>query len=291
MSIIFASIAIVTGSMVQQEFLAESLKWRAERVADLKKPEGWLTVAGLFWLSEGENMVGANAGSKVLLPSTAGVASEVGSLLIAKRKVSLKVLVGVIERVNGVAASGTVALKTDGEGKPDTVSVGSVTFKVIVRGKRIGVRLFDSNSVYMKEFNGCHWYPVNAAYRVKGKFVPYTPPKKVNILNILGDYEPTTLPGYVEFTLNGKLCRLDAQDEGETLFFNFKDITSGTMTYPPGRFLNVPKPVNGVVDMDFNKSVNPPCAFTAFATCPLPPQSNILKIRVSAGELIHHPAK
>ncbi len=291
MSVILASIAIATGSMVRQEFLAESLKWRAERVADLKKPEGWLTVAGLYWLSDGENTLGTKPGSKVLLPATSSAAPTVGSLLIAKRKVSLKILDGISAKVNGVVASGTVALKTDGDGKPDTISVGSVKFKIIVRGKRIGVRLYDSNSIYMKEFNGCHWYPVNAAYRVKGKFVAYTPPKKVKILNILGDYEATTLPGYVEFTLNGKVCRLDAQDEGDTLFFNFKDITSGTMTYPPGRFLNVPKPVNGMVDMDFNKAVNPPCAFTAFATCPLPPKSNILNIRVSAGELIHHPAK
>ncbi len=291
MSIILASLALVTGSVVQQEFLSESLKWRAERVATLKKPEGWLTVAGLFWLSEGENSLGTRTGSKVLIPGTSGAASDIGSIVITKRKASLKVIDGVAVKVNGEVVHGAIAIKTDGEGAPDTIAVGSVTFKIIVRGKRIGVRLFDSNSIYMKEFNGCHWYPVSAAYRVKGKFVAYTPPKKVNILNILGDIEPTNVPGYVEFTLNGKACRLDAQDEGNTLFFNFKDMTSGTITYPPGRFLNVPKPVNGVVDMDFNKAVNPPCAFTAFATCPLPPQSNILKIRVSAGELIHHPAK
>ena len=291
MGILLASMAVATGAMVQQAFLTETLKWRVEREATLKKPEGWLSVAGLFWLSEGENTLGAQAGSKILLPTASGAAMQVGAIFVNKRKVAIKVLTGAEAKVNGVAATGVVQLKTDGEGKPDTVTVGSVSFKIIVRGKRIGVRLFDSNSIYMKQFSGCHWYPVNAAYRVKAKFVAYTPPKKVEILNILGDYEPATLPGYVEFTLNGKECRLDAQDEGDTLFFNFKDLTSGTLTYPPGRFLNVPKPVDGVVDMDFNRSVNPPCAFTAFATCPLPPKSNVLSVRVSAGELVHHPAK
>ena len=296
MGILIASLAITSGAlttfpMVQQSFLTDSLKWRADREAALKKPEGWLTVAGLFWLSEGENKLGSGAGQRILLPSNSGSASDVGAIFINKRKVAIKVLAGAEAKLNGIAVTGIVPLKTDADGKPDTVTIGTVSFKIIVRGKRIGVRLFDSNSVYMKEFSGCHWYPVNAAYRVKAKYVAYSPPKRVDILNILGDYEPTNIPGYVEFTLNGQTCKLDAQDEGDTLFFNFKDMTSGTMTYPPGRFLNVPKPVDGVVDMDFNKAVNPPCAFTAFATCPLPPKSNILNVRVSAGELVHHPAK
>lgn len=291
MSLILASIAILSTPLVQQDFLAESLKWRVARDASLRKPEGWLTVAGLFWLAEGENSVGSGSGNKVLLPASSTTSSSIGTLIVKGKKVSLRVNARESVMVNDKAVTDTVELKTDSGGTPDTVKVGTVTFKIIVRGKRIGVRLFDSNSKYMREFSGCHWYPVNAAYRVKAKFTPYTPPKKVMILNILGDQEAVSLPGYVEFTINGKACRLDAQDEGDTLFFNFKDITSGTITYPPGRFLNTPRPVDGFVDMDFNKAVNPPCAYTAYATCPLPPKSNILNVRISAGELTHHPAK
>jgi uncharacterized protein (DUF1684 family) len=290
MSILLASMAIASSSMVQKTFIAESLQWRKDREAVLRKPEGWLSVAGLFWLSEGENKLGSGSGHRVMLPAASGAAADVGSIFINKRKVAIKVLAGAQAKVNGAVATGVVPLKTDVDGKPDTVTIGSVSFKIIVRGKRIGVRLYDTNSVYMKEFSGCHWYPVNAAYRVNAKYIAYTPPKKVDILNILGDYEPTAIPGYVEFKLNGQDCKLDAQDEGDTLFLNFKDMTSGTMTYPPGRFLNVPKPKDGLVDLDFNKAVNPPCAFTAFATCPLPPKANILNIRISAGELVHHPA-
>ena len=291
MSVILASVVLVTGIAIQQDFIAENMKWRANREATLRKPEGWLTVAGLFWLDQGVNTLGTATGSKVLLPKGSGANGDSGYLVMKSKSVSIvpdpnsKIL------INGAETKTTTELKTDAEGKPDTVQIGSVTFRIIVRGKRTGVRLYDSNSIYMKEFSGCHWYPVNSSFRIKAKFTPYAPPKKASILNILGDTETVTLPGYVEFSINGKACRLDAQNEGDTLFFNFKDLTSGTLTYPPGRFLNTPKPVDGYVDLDFNHAVNPPCAYTAFATCPLPPKSNILNVRISAGELVHHPVK
>lgn len=290
MSIVLASIAVASGMMVQQQYLTESLKWRADREAALKKPQGWLSVAGLFWLAEGNNTVGTSAGTKVVLPASSGAPSGTGVITMTGKKISIKPSTGADIKVNGKSITDAVMLKSDADGSPDMVQIGSVFFMIIVRGKRTGVRLFDAKSISMKEFSGCHWYPVNNAFRVKAKFVPYSPPKKANIMNVLGDVDVVSLPGYVEFTIDGKACRLDAQDEGDTLFFNFKDMTSGTITYPPGRFLNVPKPVDGVVDLDFNKAVNPPCAFTAFATCPLPPKSNILNVRISAGELNHHPA-
>ncbi len=290
--IVLASISLLAlGGLPQDTYIGQIHKWRAQTEANLKRPEGWLTVAGLFWLSEGENSMGTKSGSRIALPASSGAANQVGTVTLSGKKATLNILAGVAVQVNGSPVTGSVELKSDASGKPDTVQIGTISFRVIVRGKRTGIRLFDSNSRGMKEFSGCHWYPVNSSFRFKAKFTPYSPPKKVSILNILGDTETVSLPGYVEFSVNGKGCRLDAQDEGDTLFFNFKDITSGTLTYPPGRFLNVPKPVNGFVDLDFNKAVNPPCAFTAFATCPLPPKSNILNVRISAGELIHHPVK
>ena len=288
---LLASLVACSGSMVQNDFLIQSMKWRAERESTLKKPEGWLTVAGLFWLNEGENSLGSALGNKVVLPPSSTTSSSVGILTLMGKKVTLTVSAGQSVKVGDEAVSAPVVLKTDADGKPDTIHVGGVTFRIIVRGKRIGVRLYDSNSRYMREFSGCHWYPVNEAFRFKAKYTSYVPARKAQILNILGDIETVVVPGFVEFSVNGKPCRLDAQIEGDTLFFNFKDRTSGTITYPPGRFLNTPKPVDGFVDLDFNRAVNPPCAFTAFATCPLPPKSNILDVRISAGELTHHPAK
>jgi len=275
--------------MKQPDYKADLTQWRKDAEARLLKPEGWLTVAGLFWLSEGENSLGTKTGGAVELPIHSGAASEVGKLLRNGKKVSLEVHEGVDVKVNGQAGT-HFDLKTDAEGRPDTVQVGTVSFRIIVRGERVGVRLYDSGSKAVKEFKGRHWYPVKPEYQIKAKFVPYEPAKTFQILNILGDTELATVPGYVEFSLQGKTYRLDAQDEGDTLFFNFKDSTSGKDTYPAGRFLNTPKASNGVVLLDFNKAVNPPCAFTAFATCPLPPQSNILKVAIPAGELTHHPA-
>jgi lysophospholipase L1-like esterase len=129
---------------------------------------------------------------------------------------------------------------------------------------------------------------VNDAYLVKAKFIPYETPKKVGIANITGDVDEATVPGYVTFTMDGQECRLEAQSEGDGLFINFKDRTNGDVTYPPGRFLDAPKPENGVVYLDFNQAYNPPCAFTAFATCPLPPPQNFLKVAIPAGEKKYH---
>jgi len=112
---------------------------------------------------------------------------------------------------------------------------------------------------------------VNERFRITAKFVPYNPPKRLSVPNILGDTEEEASPGYVEFTLDGHPCRLDPLEEGDGLFFIFKDLTSGKETYPPGRFLYAPKPKNGEVMLDFNKAVNPPCAFTPYATCPCRP--------------------
>ena len=284
---ILSALVLATLTQTPQSYLTEALKWRIDRETALKRTDGWLSVAGLVWDTEGDSSIGSKKGSKIQI---SGIPAEVGKLTITKRKASLTVNPGADVKVNGMAVTGTVAIKTDADGVADAVQFGTESFKVIVRGARIGARIFDSNSVFMKEFSGCHWYPVNENFRIKAKYTAYTPPRKVNIMNILGDVDSVAVPGYVEFVIDGKSCQLDAQEEGDTLFFNFKDFTSGTITYPAGRFLNVPKPVDGFVDLDFNKAINPPCAFTSFATCPLPPSSNILKVRISAGELNHHPA-
>jgi len=121
--------------------------------------------------------------------------------------------------------------------------------------------------------------------------VPYDPPKSVGITNVIGDTAPVSIVGFVEFTMDGKTCRLDAQGAGAGLFINFRDLTSGDSTYPAGRFLDTGRPVNGEVELDFNRATNPPCAFTAFATCPLPPRQNYLEVGIPAGEKTHHPAE
>jgi uncharacterized protein (DUF1684 family) len=170
------------------------------------------------------------------------------------------------------------------------VQVGDLKFRIIERGGRIGVRLYDPHAATVTEFKGLHWFEPSDKYVITAKFTPYLPHKEIRITNILGDTAPVGSPGYVTFSIDGKEYRLDAESEGDGLFFNFKDLTNGKTTYAAGRFLNTEKAKDGVVTIDFNRATNPPCAYTAYATCPLAPKSNYLPVAIPAGEqfLGHH---
>ncbi|HEV2350103.1 MAG TPA: DUF1684 domain-containing protein [Terriglobia bacterium] len=268
--------------MSTPSYQAEIEKWRHEREVGLKADGGWLTVAGLFWLKEGENTVGAGPSNAIVLPKGSAAAS-VGVFEFHDGQTQFQAAPGVHILVNGNPAT-LATLKSDTSDAPDMIQAGDLTMFVIQRGKRFGIRLRDKNSAMRKAFTGLKFFPPDQRYRVVAKFTPYHPPKKIPIPNILGDTEEEASPGYVEFTLNGHACRLDPVTEGDTLFFIFKDLTSGKETYPSGRFLNTPMPENGEVTLDFNKAYNPPCAFTPYATCPLPPKQNQLAIRIEAGE-------
>jgi uncharacterized protein len=236
-------------------------QWRAQREAELKADGGWLTVSGLFWLKEGINRAGTKGTSDIVLPR------------------------GPAE-LNGQTAGAAIPLMSDPEGKPDLIQFDAFTLFVIHRGERYAIRLKDTQSATRKEFTGLHWFPVKESYRVVAKFVPYQSPKMLTIPNILGETEQDTSPGYVLFKLDGQSLRLDpVVEDDQQLFFIFHDLTSGKETYPPGRFLYTGLPKNGEVVMDFNQAQNPPCAFTAYATCPLPPKQNRLPVRIEAGEL------
>ena len=156
---------------------------------------------------------------------------------------------------------------------------------MIQRGSRTGIRLKDASSAARRNFAGLHYFPIREAFRIKAKYTPYDQPRKIRIVNVLGDASEDLSPGYVEFDLAGKHCRLEPLLEGNLLFFIFKDKTSGRETYPAGRFLYANLPKAGRVILDFNKAINPPCAFTPFATCPLPPRQNRLGVSIEAGEL------
>jgi len=264
-------------------YQAEIEQWRHRREERLKAEDGWLTLVGRFWLKEGENTIGAGAGNTIVLPK-GSAPGKVGVIGFHNGNTAFRAAPGVEVTVNG-KTSVTAVLKPDISGAPDVLQVRGLTMFVIQRGNRFAVRVKDKNSEARKTFRGLKYFPVTEEYRVKAKFVPYNPPKKIAIPNILGETEEVASPGYAEFTLNGQLCRLDPVNEGDVLFFIFKDRTAGKETYPAGRFLYTDNPKGGEVILDFNKAVNPPCAFTAFATCPLPPQQNHLPVRIEAGEM------
>ena len=279
-----AALPILLLQASASSYQTEIRQWQHNREAALTAEDGWLTVAGLFWLKEGENTIGTDRRNKFVLPKSSAPILA-GFFELHNGTTSFQPAVGANFTLNGQPLVSRVTLKPDSSGSPDVLRLNDLTMFVIRRGNRFGIRLKDKNSPTRKAFTSLKYFPISEAYRVVAKFVPYDPPKKIAVPNILGDTEQEPSPGYVEFTLNGQKCRLDPVSEGNGLFFIFKDLTSGKETYPPGRFLDTDLPKNGEVVLDFNKAVNPPCAFTPFATCPLPPKQNHLPVRVEAGEL------
>jgi uncharacterized protein len=260
-------------------------EWRANRIQRLKSEDGWLTLVGLFWLQEGDNSFGSDPSNKVVFPKDKAP-SKAGTLHLEKGAVHLQVEPGVTITSDGKPVTSMV-LKSDADGEPTTLDLGSLRFFVIDRMGKLGIRLKDKENPLRKSFQGVDSYPIDAKWRIEAKFEPYKPEKKIPILNILNMLEDTPSPGALVFDVNGKTYRLDAVlEKGETDYFIiFVDQTNGKETYGAGRYVYVsPAGPDGKVILDFNKAYNPPCVFSHFATCPLPPPQNKLALRVEAGE-------
>jgi hypothetical protein len=266
------ALAFVCGVLwaASDAYRAQIEQWRRHREAALTADGGWLTVTGLFWLREGANTFGPASSNDIVLPPDAALKD--GAFELHGGKVSLR------------QEGQTRELRSDMSGKPDTVTMGALTMFVIHRGDKYGIRLKDNNSRLRKEFTGLHYFPVSEEYRVTTRLVPDA--RKIPILNILGQVEDTPSPGYVEFELHGQKLRLTPVEESPNeLSFIFRDLTAGKETYGSGRFLDTELGKDGTVVLDFNQAYNPPCAFTPYATCPLPPKENRLAVRIEAGEL------
>lgn len=269
-------------------YVQEVQEWRAQREASLRRDDGWLTVVGLTWLKAGENRIGSDPRCDIVLPSPS-VPPTIGTVHFDGSRALFRPAPGADARINGSPATEQV-LRPPPDG-PDVISAGTVTAFVIRRGSRFGIRMRDTESEARRTFAGNEWFPIQDAYRVKARFVPHPQPTTVMIPNVLGDLDPWPSPGIVTFTLGGTTCTLQAVYEGadrDALFFIFRDGTTGQGTYPAGRFLYADAPVAGEVVLDFNKAHSPPCAFTPYATCPLPPKGNALPVRVEAGERYAH---
>ncbi|HEV7668657.1 MAG TPA: DUF1684 domain-containing protein [Thermoanaerobaculia bacterium] len=269
---------------VDEAFLKDVETFRQERIDGLKKPEGWLSLVGLFWLQEGDNRFGSGAENRVIFPE--GSAPEVaGNFVRRGDKVTVEAAAGAGLTSDAKPVTRLdLAVDADKDG-PTHLELGSLRFYVIKRGDRLGVRVKDTTSPLVKNFPGIDTYPTRAEWRFEAKFEPYVPVKKVPVPNILGQVEDVSSAGAVVFEIAGKTYRLDGLGEpGEGLSLIFADDTNGNETYGAGRFLDTDPPKDGKVVVDFNKAYNPPCAFTAFATCPLPPKQNRLALRVEAGE-------
>ena len=285
----FLFLTILTSTKAQTNFdVAELKKWDAERIAALKQPDGWLNLEGLFWLKKGANSFGSSKENE-LVYDNAAFPKHLGDFIYEDGKVYWKD--AVTEKITikdnaglVVANAETLNLLTATEG--DYISQWKdFLWVVIKREDKVGVRFRNLKAKTLLEFKGIERFPVDARWRIKAKVIPQNQ-NPLMIMNVLGQNTAQKHGGQLVFEIEGKTYRLDAIDEGGVrLFVAFADATSGKTTYGSGRFIELDKPdADGYTYIDFNKAYNPPCAFTEFATCPLPPPQNRLSIAIPAGE-------
>ncbi|MCZ6669556.1 MAG: DUF1684 domain-containing protein [Acidobacteria bacterium] len=264
----------------------EIQNWRDERLERLQSETGWLTLVGLFWLREGENRFGTDPANSIVLPE--GTAPPfAGSFFFKSGKVRL-----VAPETSRITLDEQVItkriLRADDSGEPDVLRLNDLYLYLIRRGNRTGVRVKDPNNPIRTGFQGLNYFPIEPRFRIRTKLIPFDPPREIQVPNVLGTVESMEAPGQVQFPLMGRTIRLtpviEYPEKPRLLFFIFSDPTNRKETYGAGRFLYADLEEDGSVILDFNKAYTPPCAFTPFATCPLPPAVNRLQVRIEAGE-------
>lgn len=265
--------------------------WRSQREHELSAPDSWLTLVGLEWLKPGVNSFGSAADNQIKIRAEAP--PHIGLLTVSGSTVQLLAPSGGFPadlQIDGKPAR-EGALSAD-DAKPSTLTWHGLTLVVLPRGGRYALRVKDADSPTRTQFRGLHWYAPDPAYRVTARWIPYNPPQVERIATVIGTTLNMTAPGAAEFLLKGKIYLLEPVIEGgekDKLFFILRDTTSQTTTYEAARFLHTGLPSNGLTQpgnltLDFNELYNPPCAYTPYATCPLPPEKNRLSVAIEAGE-------
>jgi uncharacterized protein (DUF1684 family) len=257
--------------------------WKAARIADLKSEHGYLNLAGLFWLREGSNTFGSGAGNDIVFPAAA--LPEMGSFELGDDGVEMHIRSGADVRIDGKRVS-RVMMVDDTGGNPSLVTFGTFSWTVIRRADRFALRLRDFDHPALRTFPPIDYFPTDEKLRVQASLRRYDQPRIVRVDTVIEglDYNPSS-PGLLRFELGGRSFELEAYDADDEFLLVFGDTTSGTETYPAGRFLYTEKPdQDGMVVLDFNTAQNPPCAFNEFATCPVASPRNRLAVRIAAGE-------
>lgn len=280
-------VAAEPAAVVNQDtgYAQEIASWRATRLAQLTKVDGWLSLIGLHFLQPGDNTLGTAKDNTVVLakgPAHLGVAT-----VSAEGKVTLKPEAAAGVKIAGASVGEGELKPGEGVAKPTLVTCGSVTFFVIERGGKKALRVKDSESERRAHFAGLDYFPIDPSWRIEARWVEFEKSRLLPVTNMIGQTSPEPVPGKAVFERDGKTYELLAIDEGrnEPLFFVISDATSGRETYGASRFIYAEWPKDGKIVLDFNRAENPPCAFTPFATCPLPPKENRLPIAVCAGEM------
>jgi uncharacterized protein (DUF1684 family) len=272
-------------------YIRQIEQWRADRVARLTAPDGWLSLIGLEWLHEGANRIGSGADNDVVLKAGP---SHLGTVTLAADG-SLRIVLDPAAAATVDGKHVTEAVLVDdmhaGENGPTTVRFGSASFYVIDREGRKALRVKDPDAETRQHFAGIDYFPIDPSWRIDADWIPFQPAHKLEIGSVIGTIDAVDVPGKAVFQRDGHTFELMPYQEepGGELFFVIADRTSGKETYGAARFFYAALPKGGLsqpgkVELDFNKAYNPPCAFTPFATCPLAPPENRLDVAVTAGE-------
>jgi len=279
--------ALVLGwTSAADTYRSEVEAFRAHRAEEIRGPGGWASLVDLHWVTPGRYTIGQAAANAVALPAPSAP-PRIGILTVTTDGATLDLDSGVVATVKGQPVR-AVTLAVNGP--PETaVVIGKVSIALIRRGARLALRVWDEASPTRRALEGLKWMPIDPAWRLNASFTPHTPAPLVPIANVLGETIQMQNPGQIAFSVAGHTYRLEAfleSRDAKQLFFMFRDGTSNKTTYGVGRYLYTDLPRDGQVVVDFNRAMNPPCAFTSFATCPLPPVANRLTVAIAAGELI-----
>ncbi|MGD8427869.1 MAG: DUF1684 domain-containing protein [Balneolaceae bacterium] len=294
--ILFVLVSLLTAcgkkdpKMDHNKYLAEVNGWHQKRIESLKQEDSWLSLAGLYEVKQGTHTFGSDSTNDIIFPPKA--AAKMG--IISRRDSIFKITVapGVHITNEGQTASEITMKTSEQVEEPTVLRYHSLFWYVIKRREHYYIRLKDAKNPNFTSFHGIDRFPVSLKWRVKATFNRFEEPKTISIPDVMGEVFQDSLYGTLNFTIDGKqysLAPLGSPDKDDEFFIIVGDKTNGDSTYGGGRFIYSPTPdQNGITYIDFNKAYNPPCVFTDFATCPLPPSQNRLPIKITAGEKMYH---
>ncbi|MCO6473081.1 MAG: DUF1684 domain-containing protein [Melioribacteraceae bacterium] len=260
--------------------------WHAKRIEALKERSPWLRLAGLFWLEDGESTFGSSRNNKIIFPSD--LPEQIGTFIRRGNKVNVKINEGINVIADSLIVKETEMIP-DIKSNPTVLSFGNYSWYVIEREEMIGIRLLNEQNPELLSFEGIERYPVDPEWEIECDYIPYDPPKIIEIPSVIGTVSRDSCYGRIEFEREGKTHSFEPTGKNGNFFAVFADKTNGEETYGAGRFLVISDSVkDGKITVDFNRAYNPPCAFSKYATCPLPPKQNYLYLEITAGEKIYH---
>jgi len=285
----FLSVACSNENTTDEAYLAKVNEWHNERVQALENKDSWLSLAGLYKLEEGTQSFGSDSANDIIFPPKAP--AKMGTITKNGTRISATIASD-ITVTTGNSKTNSVILIPDNQGEPTTLRHNSLLWYVIERRGNYYIRLKDTKYPNFAKFDGIERFPVNKKWHLKASFKSFKKPKLITIPDILGDTYQDTLYGMLEFTLENEkynLAPIGHPENDKEFFIILGDQTNGNSTYGGGRYLYIPTPnKEGITYLDFNKAYNPPCVFTHFATCPLPPAQNRLPFKITAGEKMYN---